>query len=82
MYIGSFNSNRQISIEKNPNGKELFQAEQDDLLNDLGEIPFRSCDRKVTLELPSLNTPVPFQNTNVSANETRVFESASCSYDT
>jgi len=47
VYIGSFNSNRKISIEKNPNGRDLFEAEQDDLLNDLHDIPFRSCDRKV-----------------------------------
>eukprot|EP00210_Caulerpa_lentillifera_P006452 g6164.t1 len=47
VYIGSFNSNREISIDKNPNGKELFMAEQEDLLNDLYDIPLKSCDRKV-----------------------------------
>ena len=54
MYIGSFNSNRKVSTDKNPNGKELFEAEQDDLLNDLMEIPFRSCDRKVGISLERL----------------------------
>jgi len=47
VYIGSFNSTREISVDKNPNGRELFEAEQADLLRDLGEIPYRSCDRKV-----------------------------------
>ena len=31
----------------NPSGEELFNKEQSDLLQDLFEIPQRSCDRKV-----------------------------------
>lgn len=47
VYIGSFNAGRVINEEKNPHGKELFEKEQEDLLNDLYDIPKRSCDRKV-----------------------------------
>lgn len=44
---GSFNAQHEIVTDKNPHAKELFEAEQQDLLNDLHEIPQRSCDRKV-----------------------------------
>ena len=46
MYLGSFND-KPIRADLNPLGKELFEKEQTDLLNDLFEIPQRSCDRKV-----------------------------------
>ena len=48
VYIGSFNSDAPINAEKNPHCKELFLAEQEQLLADLYEIPHRSCDRKVS----------------------------------
>ncbi len=32
VYIGSFNAGHPINMEKNPAGKALFEAEQDDLL--------------------------------------------------
>lgn len=47
VYIGSFNSEAPINDQKNPNCKELFEAEQRELLQHLYEIPTRSCDRKV-----------------------------------
>jgi len=47
VYIGSFNSDAPINAEKNPHCKELFLAEQEQLLADLYEIPHRSCDRKI-----------------------------------
>lgn len=47
MYIGSFNADKPIRTDMNPSGEELFQKEQSDLLQDLFEIPQRSCDRKV-----------------------------------
>ena len=46
VYIGSFNV-LPISNEKNPLATALFEKEQEDLLNDLYELPERSCDRKV-----------------------------------
>jgi EH domain-containing protein 1 len=46
VYLGSFND-KPIRTDLNPNGKELFEKEQEALLNDLYEIPQRSCDRKV-----------------------------------
>ena len=54
VYIGSFNAGRVINEEKNPHGKELFEKEQEDLLNDLYDIPKRSCDRKVECKRLSL----------------------------
>jgi hypothetical protein len=48
VYIGSFNSDAPINTDKNPHCKELFLAEQQQLLADLYEIPHRSCDRKVS----------------------------------
>ena len=47
MYIGSFNADKPIRTDMNPSGEELFNKEQADLLQDLFEIPQRSCDRKV-----------------------------------
>ncbi|GMH45278.1 hypothetical protein BSKO_13235 [Bryopsis sp. KO-2023] len=47
VYIGSFNAGKEIETDKNPYAKELFEAEQANLLHDLFEIPQRSCDRKV-----------------------------------
>ena len=47
MYIGSFNADKPIRTDMNPSGEELFNKEQSDLLQDLFEIPQRSCDRKV-----------------------------------
>lgn len=47
VYIGSFNSEAPISEAKNPQCKQLFEAEQKELLQHLYEIPTRSCDRKV-----------------------------------
>lgn len=47
VYIGSFNSEAPINEQKNPHGRHLFEAEQAQLLQDLYEIPQRSCDRKV-----------------------------------
>ena len=46
VYIGSFNTSP-INSEKNPLAQELFEREQEDLLNDLYKLPERSCDRKV-----------------------------------
>lgn len=46
VYVGSFNT-APIRSDVNPYGPELFNKEQEDLLNDLYEIPQRSCDRKV-----------------------------------
>lgn len=48
VYIGSFNADKPIRTDMNPSGEELFNKEQSDLLQDLFEIPQRSCDRKVT----------------------------------
>ena len=53
VYIGSFNADKPIRTDMNPSGEELFNKEQSDLLQDLFEIPQRSCDRKVTLAMPS-----------------------------
>lgn len=47
VYLGSFNADKPIRTDLNPAGAELFAKEQSDLLNDLYEIPQRSCDRKV-----------------------------------
>ena len=47
VYLGSFNAGAPIRSDLNPAGQELFQKEQAALLNDLYEIPQRSCDRKV-----------------------------------
>ena len=47
VYIGSFNADKPIRTDMNPSGEELFNKEPADLLQDLFEIPQRSCDRKV-----------------------------------
>lgn len=47
VYLGSFND-KAIRADLNPNGRELFEKEQENLLQDLYEIPQRSCDRKVS----------------------------------
>ena len=47
VYLGSFNAGAPIRSDLNPAGRELFEKEQGALLNDLYEIPQRSCDRKV-----------------------------------
>lgn len=49
VYIGSFNADKPIRTDMNPSGEDLFNKEQADLLQDLFEIPQRSCDRKVCL---------------------------------
>jgi hypothetical protein len=48
VYIGSFNANVPIRTDLNPDGVKLFEKEQADLLQDLYEIPQRSCDRRVS----------------------------------
>lgn len=50
VYLGSFND-KPIRTDLNPNGKELFEKEQQNLLQDLYEIPQRSCDRKVRIQI-------------------------------
>ncbi|KAI3786641.1 hypothetical protein L1987_40472 [Smallanthus sonchifolius] len=47
VYIGSFNDKPIHVIDDGPMGAELFEKEQDDLLNDLKEIPKRPCDRRI-----------------------------------
>lgn len=59
VYIGSFNADKPIRTDMNPSGEELFQKEQSDLLQDLFEIPQRSCDRKVTFACCKQSTRVP-----------------------
>ena len=50
MYLGSFND-KPIRTDLNPHGRELFEKEQENLLQDLYEIPQRSCDRKVRFQM-------------------------------
>ena len=45
--MGSFNGDKSIRGDVNPNGVPLFEAEQADLMLDLYDIPKRSCDRKI-----------------------------------
>lgn len=47
VYIGSFNADAPINRSKNPECFGLFEKEHASLLDDLYEIPARSCDRKV-----------------------------------
>eukprot|EP01023_Acetabularia_acetabulum_P005283 TRINITY_DN12158_c0_g1_i2.p1 TRINITY_DN12158_c0_g1~~TRINITY_DN12158_c0_g1_i2.p1 ORF type:complete len:593 (-),score=84.80 TRINITY_DN12158_c0_g1_i2:227-1900(-) len=47
VYMGSFNAGKPIRDDINPFSRNLFESEQQDLLNDLYEMPHRSCDRKV-----------------------------------
>ena len=56
VYIGSFNADKPIRTDMNPSGEDLFNKEQADLLQDLFEIPQRSCDRKVKLHVVALQT--------------------------
>ena len=53
VYIGSFNASNPIRDDVNPHGKELFEKEQANLLQDLFEIPQRSTDRKVGRRTPT-----------------------------
>ena len=53
VYIGSFNADKPIRTDVNPSGEDLFNKEQADLLQDLFEIPQRSCDRKVLSSSPA-----------------------------
>ncbi|GAQ88779.1 Endocytosis/signaling protein [Klebsormidium nitens] len=46
VYIGSFND-RPMRAENTPLGAQLFEAEQNDLMADLNDIPRKSVDRKV-----------------------------------
>ena len=52
VYIGSFNADVPVRTDLNPHGAELFAHEQTDLLQDLYEIPQRSCDRKARRPAP------------------------------
>lgn len=51
VYLGSFND-KPVRNDLNPNGQQLFEMEQEKLLQDLYEIPQRSCDRKVGFPSP------------------------------
>ncbi|KAK9057193.1 hypothetical protein SSX86_024560 [Deinandra increscens subsp. villosa] len=48
VYIGSFNDKPINAIDDGPLGAVLFEKEQDDLLNDLKDIPKKACDRRVS----------------------------------
>ncbi|PIA38142.1 hypothetical protein AQUCO_02800056v1 [Aquilegia coerulea] len=45
--LGSFNDKPVNEALIGPNGKELFEKEQDDLLSDLKDIPKKACDRRI-----------------------------------
>ncbi|XP_076958073.1 EH domain-containing protein 1-like [Bidens hawaiensis] len=47
VYIGSFNDKPINTTDDGPLGTVLFEKEQDDLLNDLKDIPKKSCDRRI-----------------------------------
>lgn len=47
VYIGSFNDKPVNDAAAGPLGKELFEKEQDNLLNDLKDIPKKACDRRI-----------------------------------
>ncbi|XP_047334534.1 EH domain-containing protein 1-like [Impatiens glandulifera] len=47
VYIGSFNDGPINEIASGPMGKELFEKEQDDLMQDLRDIPKKACDRRI-----------------------------------
>ncbi|XP_047950858.1 EH domain-containing protein 1-like isoform X4 [Salvia hispanica] len=47
VYIGSFNDKPINNAAAGPLGEELFQKEQDNLLNDLKDIPKKACDRRI-----------------------------------
>ncbi|PHT64651.1 EH domain-containing protein 1 [Capsicum annuum] len=47
VYIGSFNDKPVNEEAVGPMGKDLFEKEQDDLLDDLIDIPKKACDRRI-----------------------------------
>ncbi|XP_047315448.1 EH domain-containing protein 1-like [Impatiens glandulifera] len=47
IYIGSFNDRPINEVASGPVGKELFEKEQDDLLQDIKDIPKKACDRRI-----------------------------------
>ncbi|KAL8205708.1 hypothetical protein R6Q57_009259 [Mikania cordata] len=47
VYIGSFNDKPINATDDGPLGAELFEKEQEDLLNDLKDIPKKACDRRI-----------------------------------
>ncbi|OIT39575.1 PREDICTED: EH domain-containing protein 1-like isoform X1 [Nicotiana attenuata] len=47
VYIGSFNDKPVNEEAVGPTGKDLFEKEQDDLLDDLIDIPKKACDRRI-----------------------------------
>ncbi|XP_075483014.1 EH domain-containing protein 1-like [Primulina tabacum] len=47
VYIGSFDQKPVNEAAVGPVGKELFEKEQDDLLQDLIDIPKKACDRRI-----------------------------------
>ncbi|CAO2842467.1 unnamed protein product [Amaranthus hypochondriacus] len=47
VYIGSFNDKPINEEAVGPMGRDLFEKEQNDLLNDLKDIPKKACDRRI-----------------------------------
>ncbi|XP_059307171.1 EH domain-containing protein 1-like isoform X1 [Lycium ferocissimum] len=47
VYVGSFNDKAVNEEAVGPMGKDLFEKEQDDLLDDLIDIPKKACDRRI-----------------------------------
>lgn len=47
VYIGSFNDKPIDAEAVGPMGRDLFEREQNDLLNDLKDIPKKACDRRI-----------------------------------
>ncbi|XP_057537180.1 EH domain-containing protein 1-like [Amaranthus tricolor] len=47
VYIGSFNDKPINEDAVGPMGRDLFEKEQNDLLNDLKDIPKKACDRRI-----------------------------------
>ncbi|KAK4369734.1 hypothetical protein RND71_009209 [Anisodus tanguticus] len=47
VYIGSFNDKPVNEEAVGPTGKDLFEKEQDDLLDDLIDIPKKACDQRI-----------------------------------
>ncbi|CAO2823615.1 unnamed protein product [Amaranthus hypochondriacus] len=47
VYIGSFNDKPINEEAVGPIGRDLFEKEQNDLLNDLKDIPKKACDRRI-----------------------------------
>ncbi|KNA25803.1 hypothetical protein SOVF_003530 [Spinacia oleracea] len=47
VYIGSFNDKPIDTEVIGPMGRDLFEKEQNDLLNDLKDIPKKACDRRI-----------------------------------